>query len=154
MSNKKISKITNNFNEEEQFDRMEQQDFIQEDFGGKINISEEVIAQLAVSSLSTIEGIFPSNPGLIANLRLGRKTMNGIRVSISESEVPEIIIDVYALVKYGVRIPDICWDAQESIKKHIESLTGHNVKNVNIYVQGIAFSEDILSKSEQEEECE
>lgn len=112
----------------------------QPSYEGNVSISEEVIAHLAANALNTVEGVFPSNPGLMANLRLGRKTINGIRVTSSEAENPEITIDAYILVKYGLRIPDICWDVQESIKKHVEQTTGYQLKSVNIYVQGISFA--------------
>jgi len=106
---------------------------------GKIRISEDVIAQLATRAMASIEGVQPANPGLMANLRLGRKTINGVRIAISETETPEIDVDVYITIKYGLRIPDICWDVQEAIKDQIERFTGYTIKGVNIYVQGITF---------------
>lgn len=108
---------------------------------GKIRISEDVIAQLATKALSGVDGVQPASPGLMANLRLGRKTVNGVRIAISEAEVPEIDVDVYITVKYGMRIPDVCWDVQEAVKDQIERFTGYSIKGVNIYVQGIAFAD-------------
>ncbi|NLV81863.1 MAG: Asp23/Gls24 family envelope stress response protein [Synergistaceae bacterium] len=123
----------------------------QPDFDGKVRVSEDVIAQLATKALNSIEGVFPSNPGLMANLRLGRKTVNGVRISVSDAEEPEIVIDAYILVKYGLRIPDICWDVQESIKEQVEQLTGYTIKSVNIYVQGISFAENKSAVCEETE---
>lgn len=117
---------------------------------GKIRISEDVIAQLATKALSSIEGVMPASPGLMANLRLGRKTINGVRIAISEAETPEIDIDVYITVKYGLRIPDACWDVQEAIKEQIERFTGYAIKGVNIYVQGISFADKKAEPAEEE----
>lgn len=117
---------------------------------GKIRISEDVIAQLATKALSSVEGVMPASPGLMANLRLGRKTINGVRISVSESETPEIDIDVYITVKYGLRIPDTCWDVQEAIKEQVERFTGYSIKGVNIYVQGIAFADKKADAAEDE----
>jgi uncharacterized alkaline shock family protein YloU len=108
---------------------------------GKIRISEEVISQLAIKALLSVDGIQPANPGLMANLRMGRKAANGVRISISDGESPEIQVDTYVSVKYSLRIPDVCWDVQESVKDQIERYTGYTVKSVNVYVQGITFSE-------------
>jgi uncharacterized alkaline shock family protein YloU len=108
---------------------------------GKIRISEEVISQLAIKALLSVDGIQPANPGLMANLRMGRKAANGVRISISDGESPEIQVDTYVSVKYGLRIPDVCWDVQEAVKEQIERYTGYTVKSVNVYVQGISFSE-------------
>jgi uncharacterized alkaline shock family protein YloU len=108
---------------------------------GKIRISEDVIAQLAVKALLSVDGVQPANPGLMANLRMGRKASNGVRITISEGDSPEIQVDTYISVKYSLRIPDVCWDVQEAIKDQIERFTGYSVKSVNVYVQGITFVE-------------
>ena len=106
---------------------------------GKIRISEDVISQLAIKALLSVEGIQPANPGLMVNLRMGRKAANGVRISLSDGETPEIQVDTYVLVKYSLRIPDVCWDVQEAVKDQIERYTGYSVKSVNVYVQGITF---------------
>ena len=108
---------------------------------GKVRISEDVIAQLAVKALSSVEGVQPASPGLMANLRLGRKTTNGVRISVGDGETPEIQVDTYIAVKYGLRIPDVCWDVQEVIKEQVERFTGYGVKAVNVFVQGITFQD-------------
>lgn len=113
----------------------------QSNLEGKIRISEDVIAQLATKALNSVEGVTPANPGLMANLRLGRKTVNGVRISVSDGDAPEIVVDAYIAVKYGLRIPDVCWDVQEAVKEQIERFTGYTIKAVNVYVQGVAFGE-------------
>lgn len=116
---------------------------------GRIKISEDVIAQLALKALGSVEGVSPANPGLMANLRIGRKTVNGVRINITEGDIPEISVDAYIAVKYGLRIPDVCWDVQEAIKGQIERFTGYTIKGVNVYVQGISFDD---GKAKQQEE--
>ena len=106
---------------------------------GKIRISEDVISQLAIKALLSVEGVQPANPGLMVNLRMGRKAANGVRISITDGDSPEIQVDTYVLVKYSLRIPDVCWDVQEAVKDQIERFTGYSVKSVNVYVQGITF---------------
>ena len=108
---------------------------------GKIRISEDVISQLAIKALTSVEGIQPANPGLMANLRMGRKAANGVRITISDGDAPEIQVDTYVSVKYSLRIPDVCWDVQEAVKDQIERFTGYTVKSVNVYVQGITFND-------------
>ncbi|NLW61448.1 MAG: Asp23/Gls24 family envelope stress response protein [Synergistaceae bacterium] len=113
----------------------------QSNLEGKIRISEDVIAQLATKALHSVEGVTPANPGLMANLRLGRKTVNGVRITISDGDSPEIVVDAYIAVKYGLRIPDVCWDVQEAVKEQIERFTGYTIKGVNVYVQGVTFGD-------------
>lgn len=124
----------------------------QNNLEGKVRISEDVIAQLATKALNSVEGVSPANPGLMANLRLGRKTINGVRISISEGETPDIIVDAYIAIKYGLRIPDVCWDVQEAVKEQIERFTGYTIKAVNIYVQGISFTDKKAAEAAAPEE--
>ena len=50
------------------------------------------------------------------------------------------------IVNYGVRIPEVAWNVQENVKKAIENMTGLNVVEVNIHIQGVSF--DPVSKDE------
>lgn len=113
----------------------------QAQIGGKVRISEDVIAQIAIKALASVSGVVPATPGLMANLRMGRKTVNGIRIALSDGDQPDILVDAYISVKYGLRIPDVCWDVQEAIKDQVERYSGYAVRSVNVYVQGITFAD-------------
>ena len=108
---------------------------------GTVHISEDVIMELAKKTLSSIAGVQPASQGIASKLGIGRKASDGIRVSVEEKTPPFATIDVYILVKYGLRIPDVAWDVQESIKNNLQEYTGYKVKAVNINVQGIYFQE-------------
>lgn len=111
---------------------------------GSVHISEDVITELAKRSLSTIEGVQAGSPGLASKLGLGRKATEGVRISLDENAgTSEITVDVYVMVKYGLRIPDLAWDVQECVKKQLEDLTGYVVKAINVNVQGIYFAEEL-----------
>jgi len=115
---------------------------------GEVKISEEVISQMAIEALKSVPGVLPASSGLVANLRLGRRTSSGVKITIEETAPNEVIVDTYISVKYGLRIPDIAWDVQEAIKNQIENYTGYTVKAVNVHVQGIHFTE---SKSQSQD---
>ena len=71
---------------------------------------------------------------------LGRKNFaKGVKVEVGEKEAA---VDLYIIVKYGVRIPDIALAAQENVKQAIETMTGLSVVEVNVHVQGVGFPED------------
>lgn len=108
---------------------------------GDIRISEDVIGALATQALLSVEGVRPASAGLVANLRLGRKGSSGVRISVSDGNPPVVQVDTYIIVKYGLRLPDVSWDVQESVKDHIERYTGYAVKEVNVTIQGIDFGE-------------
>jgi uncharacterized alkaline shock family protein YloU len=122
---------------------------------GSVHISEDVITELAKRSLSTIEGVQAGSPGLASKLGLGRKATEGVRISLDENAgTSEITVDVYVMVKYGLRIPDLAWDVQECVKKQLEDLTGYIVKAVNVNVQGIYFAEELEAEPVNSDEDE
>ena len=70
----------------------------------------------------------------------GRDMLNpGIRVT-AEDELITIYIDI--IVYFGVNIPQLCYDIQSNVKNNIESVTGLEIKAVNITVEGIDKRED------------
>lgn len=119
---------------------------------GSIHISEEVIMELAKKTLTTIPGVMPASPGIASKLGIGRKASDGIRVSVEDKVPPLVTVDVYILVKYGLRIPDAAWDVQEAIKNSLEQYTGYDVNAVNINVQGIYFHDKPAPVPEAEAE--
>ena len=101
-------------------------------------ISDEVISTIVEKTVMSIPGIYDINGGIIDGITnmLGSKRMKGIKVEITEKIIS---IDIYVIVEYGVKIPDIAWDIQDKVKKTIEDMTGMNVAAVNIHIQGINF---------------
>lgn len=108
---------------------------------GKVHISEDVITELARQALQKVSGIQPASAGIASKLGLGRKITEGIKVSVDEGDHPSISVDSFLMVKYGLRIPDLAWDVQETVKNELEKMTGYSVNYVNVYVQGIYFDE-------------
>lgn len=108
---------------------------------GNVHISEEVIVELAKKVLGSIAGVQPASQSIASKFGIGKKTGDGVRVSVEDKVPQSVTVDVYLLVKFGLRIPDVAWDVQESIKKTLESYTGYDVKAVNVNIQGVYFEE-------------
>lgn len=109
---------------------------------GSIKIADEVVSIIAGLAATEIEGIAGMSGGLVGGIAemLGRKNFSkGVRVEVGEREAA---IDLYIIVKYGVRIPDVALAAQENIKRAIETMTGLSVVEVNVHVQGVSFPEE------------
>jgi len=102
--------------------------------GGVIHVSEDVIIELAKKTIQGIANI-KTAAKLASKFALSRRS-GGIRADVDHAR-GIISIDVYILVKYGQRIPDIAWDVQEKIKDNLERYTGYEVQAVNVNVQGI-----------------
>jgi len=54
-------------------------------------------------------------------------------------------------VEYGVRIPDVSWQIQENVKKAVETMTGLNVVEVNIHIQGVHIEKEVKEIKEPKE---
>ena len=99
-----------------------------------------VIAGVAVSEVPGVCGMAGGFAGGITEVLSGKKNLSkGIKVDIGEKEVK---IDVNIIVEYGIRIPDVAFEIQNRVKKAVESMTGLDVKVVNIYVQGVSTQKD------------
>ncbi len=108
---------------------------------GEVKIDESVIGQIATQALRTIKGVQPSAGSMMSKMGFGRKMYGGVRISLEDEENPQVTVDTYISIRYGLRIPDVAWDLQETIKDQLELYTGYTVKAVNVYVQGIHFED-------------
>ena len=108
---------------------------------GSVRIADEVIASIAgIAAMDTV-GVVGMSSGLIggmAELIGKRNPAKGVKVQVGAREVA---VDVYIIVEYGLRIPDVALQAQEKIKEAIETATGMSVVEVNVHVQGVGFSQ-------------
>ncbi len=115
---------------------------------GSIRIADEVVSIIAGLAATEVEGIAGMSGGIAGGIAemLGRKNFaKGVKVEVGEKEAA---VDLYIIVKYGVRIPDVALAAQENVKQAIETMTGLSVVEVNVHVQGVGFPDE----EEKEEE--
>jgi len=115
---------------------------------GSIKIANDVVSTIAGLAATEIEGVAGMSGGVVNGIAeiLGRKNFTkGVKVEVGEKEVA---IDLYIIVEYGVRIPDVAWKIQENVKKAVENMTGLSVVEVNIHVQGINL--DMKNSKEEE----
>lgn len=109
---------------------------------GSIRIADEVVSIIAGLAATEVEGIAGMSGGLAGGIAeiLGKKNFaKGVKVEVGEKEAA---VDLYIIVEYGVRIPDVALTVQESVKRAIENMTGLAVVEVNVHVQGVGFPED------------
>lgn len=110
---------------------------------GSIRIADEVVSIIAGLAATEVEGIAGMSGGLAGGIAeiLGKKNFaKGVKVEVGEKEAA---VDLYIIVEYGVRIPDVALTVQESVKRAIENMTGLAVVEVNVHVQGVGFPDDV-----------
>lgn len=109
---------------------------------GLIRIADEVVGIIAGLAATEVPGVAGMSAGLVGGIAemLGKKNLSkGVKVEVGEREAA---VDLYIIVEYGVRIPDVALRVQENVKRAIESMTGLDVVEVNIHVQGVGFGQD------------
>ena len=138
-------------NEEKKEEIVELETEIKEENDG-IKISDDVVAVIAgvaVGEVSGVAGMAGGFAGGISEVFSGKKNLaKGIKVEVIENTAK---IDVNIIVEYGSRIPDVAFEIQNRVKKAVESMTGLNVEEVNVHVQGVNTDTAKNEKVELEE---
>ncbi len=124
---------------------MDSKDIIREEKTGlgSIRIADEVVKVIAGLAAMEVKGVTGMSGGLVGGIAemLGKKNLSkGIKVEVGEKEAA---IDLYVVMDYGVRIPDVAAEIQESVKKAVEFMTGLVAVEVNVNVQGVAFAPEV-----------
>ncbi len=109
---------------------------------GNIRISEEVVATVAGLAAAEVKGVAGMSNNLASGIYdlIGKKNLSkGVKVDINEQEV---IIDLFIVVEYGSRIPEVAWEIQEKVKKSVETMTGLDASKINIHIQGVKIEKE------------
>ncbi|MBO8125883.1 MAG: Asp23/Gls24 family envelope stress response protein [Firmicutes bacterium] len=117
---------------------------------GSIRIANEVVGVIAGLAATEVEGVAGMSGGIAGGIAemLGRKNLSkGVKVEVGETEAA---VDLYIIVSYGVVIPEVCLEVQKNVKKAITSMTGLDVVEVNVHVQGVHFPSEEKTESERE----
>ena len=110
---------------------------------GSINISEEVIAAIAVGAVREVEGVsgMMTNLGgsvtdLVTNKKNAQKGAKGVKIDMTGTT---LTLDLYLTVKYGFAIPEVAENAQKAVSSSVEAMTGCAVGTVNVHVGGVTL---------------
>lgn len=112
---------------------------------GSINISEEVIAAIAVGAVREVEGVsgMMTNLGgsvadLVSNKKNAQKGVRGVKIDTTGAA---LALDLYVTVRYGIPIREVAENAQKAVRSAVEAMTGCPVEAVNIHVGGVTLDQ-------------
>lgn len=111
---------------------------------GNISISSEVVATIASSVASDVEGVYslagsePKNELTKFFKSVSSASNKGIEVEVGETECT---IDLYVIAKMGFQLPALAGEIQKRVVKAITEMTGLKVQEVNVYIQKIVKDE-------------
>jgi len=122
---------------------------------GEISITRETIRSMVSLNLAEVKGVVGSRKSII------KEITDMLRGDTSENETEEAtrpikveikdnkpLINLYIIIKYGVRIPDIAWDIQSRVKEGLIKKLGIEVNEIDIHIQGIQFPKKIQSRKD------
>lgn len=106
---------------------------------GKVEISKEVIASIVGNAITEnfgIVGMASKNQVRDGFYELLNKD-NYSRGVVIRQEDNSFAIDMYIIVRYGVKISEVSKNAQETVSYQVQKLLGVSPSSVNVFVQGV-----------------
>jgi uncharacterized alkaline shock family protein YloU len=109
---------------------------------GLIRISDDVVATIAGLAALETPGVAAMSGGIsegLAKRLSGKNVQKGVSVEVGQLEAA---IDLRVIVHYGSKIQEVCRDLQYNVRESVQNMTGLNVVEVNVKVEGVAFKEE------------
>jgi len=104
---------------------------------GSVKVADDVVAIISGVAATEIEGVAGMSGGFADGIgdMLGMKNLSkGVKIELGQQEVK---IDVFITVEYGSNITQVGKKVQENVKKTVETMTGLDVLEVNVNIQGV-----------------
>ena len=95
-----------------------------------------IIAGIAANEVEGIAGMCNVSGGILGR---NKNITKGVKVEVGTEEVS---CDLYVTMEYGRPIQKVAQEAQESVRKAIEAMTGLHVVRVDVHVQGVSFEKE------------
>jgi len=106
--------------------------------GGKVLISDEILATIAGKAAMEVEGVAGVG-GLFSNVatkKAIRKYMaKGVNVAVSGQNVK---LAVAITIKMGTKLHEVSKEVQQRVKSAVETMTGLDVTEVNVRIGAIS----------------
>ena len=121
---------------------------------GSVSFATGVVETIAGLAAQEVEGVasMASASTVFADMFLRKSSRNftkGVRVDIDGNMVA---VDVTIVVEYGSPVPDVARSIQENVKKAIETMSGLDVRNVDVHVQAVSFERENRAVAELKEQ--
>ena len=110
---------------------------------GNVSISQEVVATIAESVISEIDGVASLVGGNAKNeiVKFFQNVSSGGKGIEVEGGETECTIDLYIVAKLGHQLPALAGEIQNKVVKAITEITGLKVQEVNVFIQKVVKEE-------------
>jgi len=80
---------------------------------------------------------YPALTSDLVRVLQGESYRRGVQVKVVEQR---IIVDLYVVLEYGVRISEVARNIMDNVKFRVEKALGVPIEEVNVHVQGLRVS--------------
>lgn len=120
-------------------ERIQERDMSTSDSYGDIDISPTAVASIVGQSVHQCYGVVGMARKGLRQLLSRDSSRRGVDVHLNDDG---LVIDVYVILQYGVRIKVVAESIQRTVKYHVEKAMGQPVTAVNVYIQGLRVEEE------------
>jgi uncharacterized alkaline shock family protein YloU len=108
---------------------------------GRVEVAPSAIAGLAGVAVLECYGVvgltYPTLRSGLAQVLRGESYRRGVQVRVVDQR---IVVDLYVVLEYGVRICEVAHNITENVKFRVEKALGVPIEEVNVHVQGLRVS--------------
>ena len=127
---------------------------LNENPNGTVSFATEVVATIAGLAATEVDGVasmISPSAGLadMFSRKSNRNLTKGVRIDLVDNRVS---VDITITVDYGSPVPDVARNIQENVKKAIETMSGLDVRSVDVHVSGISFEREQRANAELDEQ--
>ncbi|MCO8194720.1 MULTISPECIES: Asp23/Gls24 family envelope stress response protein [Anaerofustis] len=105
---------------------------------GDVNISTEIIEQMVGLCAMECFGIVGMASRSVTNGIIELLKKENLRKGVKVVEEDgRLIIDIYVIVEFGVKIVTVAENLIDTVKYNVEKQTGLKIKKINVHVQSV-----------------
>ncbi len=105
---------------------------------GRTEVSPSAVAGLAASAVLECYGVVGMARRTLINgldeILKREHYRRGVEVKVEDQR---IVIDLYVVLEYGVRISEVAHNIMENVKFRVEKALGLPIEAINVHVQGL-----------------
>lgn len=119
---------------------------------GTVKITNDVVAIIAGVAATEVKGVVGMGGGITGGLSemLGMKNLSkGVKVEVTGNNAS---IEMQIVIEYGYKLAEVGKEVQENVKASVENMTGLNITEININIQGISMPKEEKEENEKEQE--
>ncbi len=104
---------------------------------GSIKVHKQALAEIVASAVASIEGVTLVQDNIASKFlkAFEYKMYPGVDVNIDENG--DVSLDVKVIVRFGLNIPHVATEIQDTVKFAIEKMVDIKLKGINVSIHGI-----------------